>query len=252
MILLLLLPLANSLIIPFDSKLIDYSDSSHLGKGAFGVVSSVKINNHSYAAKKQSYREEAINELSIMLFAASNSSKYVIPITFAFLTRSEVTIGMPKMTSNAYIINKSRLRLNSQEKLAASRITDETFFDLLSGVAELNKMGIFRADNKLENTLLDQNGRAFVADFSTSLLVTPLSVDYYRLYKGNFMMTFDMTGFSEIAESFETFFKNRKIKSNLDWKKLKQEFTAEDADRMSTVHLVRLLREGKYRKFDEK
>ena len=245
----LLVPLTVSFILKFNSKQFDYSNECKLGKGDFGCVISAEVGGNEIAIKNQELSKEAIIDLTVILYSTSKSLKHVVPAVSATLKHMSITFGMPKMPTDGAIIWLGEPV--GALKMIWDRIREQTLLDIIEGVKELNKVGIRHSDIRLPNILLDKEARAYVADFSTSLLVKPLNVSFYskRKLDDDLFRDFDFTGIR--VQNFYTFFKKLNIKVENDWEKILLEFKKPEEKAMTTVRMAELIGEGFFRMNDK-
>ena len=182
-----------------------------------------------------------------MLFSSSKNVKNVVPTVFASFYKLEMTIGMPKMPCNARITRVQADELDSVQNSVARLLTEQIFIDVLFGIAELNKIGIQKDDNRDANVLLDSYGTAYIADFSTSKLVEPVLTSYKNNKDGQLLYE-DLADLSRFIWHLKSFFENRKVKLKLDWKKIEKELSAPIEVAKTTVKLAELFKEGLFKK----
>ena len=152
-ILLVLIPLTASIILSFDSKKLDISNQCYIGSGGFGTVCSAEVNGNHLAIKKQRLEEQQVNDLTTILFATSKTVVHVVPTVLVTLSKKAISFGMPRLPADAKVI-----RFEPQDplkKAVLEQVGEHTLIEIVHGIANLNKIGIFKSDNKLANVLLD-------------------------------------------------------------------------------------------------
>ena len=243
----LLLPLASSLILPFDDKQVDYSNTDQFAFGLFGQISTVEIDGEQFAIKTQQYSEEAIVEIATMLFVHLLSIQHVTPALFVTFTNENTLIGMEKMPSDAEVIEMNLEDMSAEQELVLSQINEQTLINIIEGVAKLNEIGIYKTDNYLNNILLNIDGSPSICDFSKTEFLTPIStVDYYSR-KGEGWIFTDYKQIKKLIHSFLTFFESYRMFLENDWSKISEEFGREFNDAKTTVYISKLIREGAFR-----
>ena len=115
--------------------------------------------------------------MNTILFSSSKAVEHLVPTVSVTLAKQTISFGMPKLPTDAQVIMFGPE--NPSKKAVYEQIGQHTLIDKVNSMANLNKIGILKADNKLSNVLLDAQGRAYIADFSCSTLVKTLTEDFY-------------------------------------------------------------------------
>ena len=153
---------------------------------------------------------------------------------------------MPKFATDARIIEDS-LPLDLLKQNVYVKIDEQALLDVLNGISELNHIGIFKQDNTLENILLDDEGRAYIADFSRSVFVKPLSENFYKQRKIFDLVFYDLVYLVMPIEIFKEFLERRNISLQNDWSKIVNELKKPTQEALTTVTLAKLVENDTFR-----
>ena len=258
--LLFLLPFAYTLILPYNFKQISLENSCLLGEGGYAKVCSVSIDTKQYALKRQKhfisflginhvYIENVIIEVSVILFAASKSSKHVIPPILISMNNEETDIGMLKMQSSLSSLIKP-LDNEVPNKRALLALSEETLVDVVKGIAELHKIGISHNDSHTNNFLVNELGRAFLIDFGVSKLVPPVKTENATEYLISEGIARDHFYFNLYVIDLFKFLKRRRVNMQFDWRKIFRMLKKDGYDPKTFVWVASQLDKGMFKRDD--
>ena len=216
--LLFLLPFLTALIIPFTKKEIKFQNNLVVDEGCNANICLVKIRDNEFAIKTPKYNKFEVTEIACLLFTSSLSTPFVIRLKLVSLSNDGYTLGMPKMLGNAFSLYPPSFGYLPNEQLIA-KVKEQTLIDIITGIAELRKIGIAHNDLARGNVLFDTFGNVNIADFGISDFI-PLETDE-RIKTSNEKNSIeDYSKFRQHFLGFLNFFKGNGIKFENNWNEI--------------------------------